>query len=326
MLKKLRLPLLSILLLAFSAHGAGAQSAAPLPGTHTAASSYGFDALAKRLEQATGAASGELGRVKSLLAAGNYEAAYRQSSAALRILTDAIERERQDISTGPDLDSSPLGKDDGSLVRQAELEKSLASLRGGENQLVGGDFEDLGQLKHLGWQHIEAPLAGIETKVQLSGVAPREGRYCLQLSSLAVPPGSAPQLVARPLVWITSPPIRATAGEPLEISGWVRVTEPISGSIEGLEVIDSLGGRELALRVRHTEDWQPFRMIRGANETTNVTLTFALRGVGSACVDGVMVRSLAAPSAKRLPTVTSEPGPAFPNSARRSLFGPPLER
>ena len=52
MLKKLRLSLLSILLLVFSAHGAGAQSAAPLPGTYTAASSYGFDALAKRLEQA----------------------------------------------------------------------------------------------------------------------------------------------------------------------------------------------------------------------------------------------------------------------------------
>ena len=51
-----------------------------------------------------------------------------------------------------------------------------------------------------------------------------------------------------------------------------------------------------------------------------MTVTFALTGVGSACVDGVMVRSLAAPSVKRLPTVIeSEPGPAFPNSARRSI-------
>ncbi|MGP1678485.1 MAG: hypothetical protein ACTS6J_15175, partial [Burkholderiales bacterium] len=52
MLKAMRLSLLPVLLLASTAHNAGAQSAAPLPGTHTAASSYGFDALAGRLEKA----------------------------------------------------------------------------------------------------------------------------------------------------------------------------------------------------------------------------------------------------------------------------------
>ncbi|MBI5912026.1 MAG: DUF302 domain-containing protein [Betaproteobacteria bacterium] len=52
MLKTVRMSLLPILLLAFTAHNAGAQSAAPLPGTHTAASPYGFDALATRLEKA----------------------------------------------------------------------------------------------------------------------------------------------------------------------------------------------------------------------------------------------------------------------------------
>lgn len=52
MLKAIRLTLLPALLLMFVAHNAGAQSAAALPGTHTAASSYGFDALAARLEKA----------------------------------------------------------------------------------------------------------------------------------------------------------------------------------------------------------------------------------------------------------------------------------
>lgn len=40
------------LLTAFTAHYAGAQSVAPPPGTRTAVSSYGFDALATRLEKA----------------------------------------------------------------------------------------------------------------------------------------------------------------------------------------------------------------------------------------------------------------------------------
>ena len=52
MLKGVRYSLLPVLLLAFTANYASAQSTAQLPGTHTAVSTYGFDALAARLEKA----------------------------------------------------------------------------------------------------------------------------------------------------------------------------------------------------------------------------------------------------------------------------------
>ena len=52
MLKTVRLSLLPVLLLLFTGNNAVAQSAAPLPGTHTAVSAYGFDAMAVRLEKA----------------------------------------------------------------------------------------------------------------------------------------------------------------------------------------------------------------------------------------------------------------------------------
>ena len=55
MSRTVRPSLLAILLLLFCAHDVSAQSAAPLPGTHTVASSYGFDALAARLEKAIAA-------------------------------------------------------------------------------------------------------------------------------------------------------------------------------------------------------------------------------------------------------------------------------
>lgn len=51
MIKIARRSLLSIVLMACAAPYAGAQSAAPLPGTHTTVSQYGFDALAARLEK-----------------------------------------------------------------------------------------------------------------------------------------------------------------------------------------------------------------------------------------------------------------------------------
>jgi hypothetical protein len=108
----------------------------------------------------------------------------------------------------------------------------------------------------------------------------------------------------------------------------VRVPQRIAGSIDGLEIVDSLGGPELSLRIRETADWQPFRLIRGVSDTTDMTVTFALSGLGTACVDGVMVRVLGPPNVKRLPTVTDEPGPAFPGSARRDrpLFDAPRPR
>ena len=52
MSKTVRWSLIPILLLAFAAHNAGAQSAAPLPGTHTSVSPHAFEALVTRLEKA----------------------------------------------------------------------------------------------------------------------------------------------------------------------------------------------------------------------------------------------------------------------------------
>jgi hypothetical protein len=67
--------------------------------------------------------------------------------------------------------------------------------------------------------------------------------------------------------------------------------------------MDSLGGPELALVVDKTSGWQMFRLIRCAAETTEMRLTFALTGLGSAKIDGVMIRTLEQPVARRLPGI-----------------------
>jgi hypothetical protein len=283
-------------------------------------------ASTKQLDKAIGAANADVAQANSLLAAGNFDASYQRSASARRLLADAIAEQRLTGAESSLLESVPFGTSHDMLLPRAEFARSLVAMRGGENQLIGGDFEDLGQLRHFGWEHVDDPMAGIQTRVELSGQGPHEGRYCLQLSATPATAGTTPQIVGRPLVWITSPPVRATAGQVIEISGWVRVQQPIVGTIDGLEIVDSLGGQELALRVRSTTDWQPFRLIRSAADTTDFTITWALHGVGVACVDGVMVRALAAPTAKRLPTVTNQPGPEFPSAARRSMFAPPLAR
>ena len=156
---------------------------------------------------------------------------------------------------------------------------------------------------------------GIDGRAELSPRAPREGRYALELAAKPMSPGDAPQIVARPLVWITSPPVRATADQLLEISGWVRVPEPIVGSIDGVQIVDSLGGPELALRLKASPEWQPFRLVRGVSETSDVAVTFVLAGLGSASIDDVAIPVLGQPSANRFPPVATVPPYASPELA-----------
>ncbi|MGD9637280.1 MAG: hypothetical protein AB7U97_28655, partial [Pirellulales bacterium] len=285
-----------------------------------------FGVSTKSLDQAIAAADADLKLAGASITAGNFETGYRQSTRALRTLDRALDEADRTAANGPAFDSLPSIAQPAPFLARVALDRALAALRTSENQLLGGDFEDLEQLRLSGWQHVEDPIPGIQTSVELSGNAPHEGRYSLQLASLSSSPGHGPQIIARAPVWITSPSFRATAGEVLEISGWVRIDQPIGGNIDALEIVDSLGGRELALRVRQTDGWQPFRIIRGSKETTNVTLTFALHGLGTACLDGVMVRSLAPPQLKRLPSISNDPGPDFPNSARRPMYPPQIHR
>jgi len=273
----------------------------------------------KAIDDAIGAADAELRTALASLQASNFDAAYRQSTRALQTLQAGSEATAQAVADGPAFDSVPHLEQPVPLIARASLDRQLTTLRAGDNQLVGGDFEDLGQLRAAGWQHVEDPIPGVQTSVQLSGHGPHEGRYSLQLQLRSDTTTPGPQLLARAPVWITSPPIRAEENQLLEISGWIRIAAPISGNVDALEIVDSLGGSELALRIRQTDGWQPFRLVRASKHTTDVTLTFALHGFGTVAIDNVMARTLAMPQVKRLPTVTFDRGPAFPNSARRPM-------
>jgi hypothetical protein len=201
-------------------------------------------------------------------------------------------------------------------------------LRGGENLLYGGDFEDLGQMMQFGWQHVADDSSGIETRVALTANSPQQGRQCLEISASAVSQMRSASLVNNAPLWVVTHPVPVEQGQIIEISGWVRVDEPIQASIDGLEIVDSLGGPELALTVRQTAGWQHFQIIRGVPESTELRVTFALAGLGKAQIDGVMVRELTRPSPRRLPPVSPSASPIGPNTAGRSgpLFVAPGAR
>jgi hypothetical protein len=124
-------------------------------------------------------------------------------------------------------------------------------------------------------------------------------------------------------VRISSPPIRVNKNDILEIAGWVRVPKPIVGNVDGLMIVDSLGGEDLALHVRQASDWQQFRLIRGVPDSADETVSFVLNGLGTALIDDVTVRVLGPPTARRLPTTAVTPTTPNPESATLPLLSAP---
>jgi hypothetical protein len=258
----------------------------------------GFNAEVAAREAAT--VNQQLAQVDSQIAAGRLEQAHDAIAILLKEIDRATAEERLAIAPGTILESNPLEAFSDTLPEFASLERSLGSLRPGDNLLIGGDFENLSQMTQQGWQHLEADAAHLRTSAQLSATQPQQGIYCLDLS--ATPAASGKPMVTGDLVSIVSPAVPIDQSKLVEISGWVRVDSPFAGG-EGLEIEDSLGGPGLGLMVSQTSGWQPFRLIRAAPEPTQLRLTFALTGPGAAKVDAVMIRTLEQPVARRLPAV-----------------------
>ncbi|MGI9457725.1 MAG: hypothetical protein ACR2NU_14260, partial [Aeoliella sp.] len=181
------------------------------------------------------------------------------------------------------------------LPTHVALEDSLRSLPRSGNLLNGGDFEGLDQAKAAGWIHANYADSPLETAAQFTSENPRHGKASLRLvahSAVRHPSDESPASV-----WITSPFVKARAGSVIEITGWARVTSAEENTTAELLVIDSLGGKQLTLRIPATQDWQPFRMVRTVGDEGQLRLHLALDGPATADVDAVMIREVLRPGA-----------------------------
>ena len=90
--------------------------------------------------------------------------------------------------------------------------------------------------------------------------------------------------------------------------------KPITGAQDGLLVYDSLAGMQLAERIPASRGWREFALYRAAPTDGDVSITFALTGMGEAHIDDVTIslhpsiadRTVAGPmdEARRLPPST----------------------
>ena len=169
-----------------------------------------------------------------------------------------------------------------------------SALRAGPNRLPGGDFENIAMMKNYGWRHFQNPTPGVQSTADLVPEAMHGGRMGLRLAALADTPGNPPAMIETPPLWISSPAIPVEAGNFVRIHGWVNVPTAIIGSVDGLMVIESLTGEEMALRIDKTAGWREFSMWRIVPQTGPLTVTFVLTGLGEVRLDDVTVEVLEA--------------------------------
>jgi hypothetical protein len=162
----------------------------------------------------------------------------------------------------------------------------------GPNVQAAGDVESLDQMVKVGWQQQRLDLEGITTDVTLSLADPHSGRTALRLQAAAADAKRAPEAIERPPVWITSSPVPVRQGQLVRIRGWINVPRRLAGFSDGLLVFDSLGGSDLGDRIRLTQGWREFTLYRAVPQTGDLTVTFALTGLGEASIDDLAVSLL----------------------------------
>ena len=195
----------------------------------------------------------------------------------------------QTASAFPSPASSPCISRYGTLAAHWQFAERMQRSSWGPNALAAGDMESLSQLLDAGWKQNRDLPSGIQADVGLSLAAPHGGRTALRMHAWAESPHKAPAALERAPLWITSSPVPVRQGQLVRIHGWVQVPRPLAGCREGLLIFDSCTGPALGERVFATHGWREFTLYRAVPENGELTITFALTGLGEAWLDDVSV-------------------------------------
>lgn len=243
----------------------------------------------------------ELASADQNLARGDWSAACMAAHRATRSLR-LLERahwEKATTTLGSPI-ATPLAVTFATLPYHWQFVRALESRPHSRNRLPAGDMESLERLWKTGWrlfQHSQPMVIGVG---EHSLDQHHAGKASFHLS---VKPrdeeNPAPMIETTPL-WLTSPlaspPLHLEAGQWVRIHGWVNIPKPITGSLDGLLIIESLGREPLAERIGVTSGWREFTLYRAAPSACDLTVTFALTGIGDAWIDDVTIELIAPPA------------------------------
>ena len=258
-----------------------------------------------------GKAEAELRQSETLVATDAMRAYYQARHAQQFLRTMRRVHWEQATTTGVTALIDPFTVAFNTLPEHYRIAQELTSAARGANRLQEGGCEDLAAMLRAGWKHFLHKQTTVITSVDLSPTAAHSGRTGLLLRAGAADPKLQPAGVETPPVWVTTAPVAVEAGDWVQIQAWVRIDQPLTLSVDGLLIMDTLAGQSLATRLTKTEGWRQVTMFRAAPRSGPMAVTFALAGLGEAAIDDVTIqilqRGASAPQAQRIPTLPAPP-------------------
>jgi hypothetical protein len=226
---------------------------------------------------------------------GDYTDAYLESERALRPLRILMRGQWDDTVKKLDAPvSSPYAVSFFTLPRHWQFMEQFPAGATGPNLLPGGGFETAEKSLPPGWNLQETKLDLVNFYAGVVTDQPGEGQRCLLLEIKAPPPPAVPpKALERTYLAVRSPAVRVQPGTPVRISGWLRVPQAVSASVDGAMFYDSAGGEPLAIRqVAPQPAWKKFTLFRTAPESGLMTVTLALTGLGKAYFDDIRIEPI----------------------------------
>jgi hypothetical protein len=255
-------------------------------------------------------ATSQLQQAEQLLAKLDIENAHKAIDAAEQHLARVRRGHwEQTAAAFPSPSSSPCIAQFTTLPLHWAVADRMRRGHWGPNVQAAGDMESLERMLSAGWRRVGSgyqipaqqtavgaahPTDEIATDVSLSLSDPHSDRSALRLQAWAVDPKKSPLAIERPPLWVTSSPVPVRQGQLVQIHGWVNVPRRLAASTDGLLIFDSLGSSDLGERIRATQGWREFTLYRAVPQNGDLTVTFALTGLGEASVDDLSVSVLEA--------------------------------
>lgn len=192
-----------------------------------------------------------------------------------------------------------------------------------KNLLRSGDFEDFDTMLAEGWKHRQNQTTSLRAAAELYPSA-HQGNYSLRMVA-ALKPGvtESPKIVEKPPVTVTTPKMTVRSGQLVQVSGWIRLPNHITGTLDGVTVYDNIAGPGAAIRFRAKSAWRRFSVIRTVQKSGKFWLTFSLTGIGECFLDDlrVTVHDAPAPIQQASHQTSQQPGSPTtpsPKKPRRS--------
>ena len=231
----------------------------------------------------------------------DYSEAYANAQRALRPLR--ILMRAQWARAVREFDDTPSASIYGvsfyTLPRFWKFAQELKHKKPGTNVLSNGDFEMPMAQQPPGWLlDSPQPLDPVVMSARRVDNVAKEGKQSLLLE-IAPKPSQNPKEPPRPLLTldrsylaITSPTVTLPPGSWVKISGWMKIPQKISSSVDGALFFDSAAGEPFGVRLVDKTDWKKITLYRQMPASGKINVSMVMTGIGHVYFDDIRIEPL----------------------------------